>query len=255
MANKNAWHLNMYDTEFAKSSIASKRFVELAKRQVDFLDSVLDLSSSSKILDVPCGTGRHSVLFARRGYDVTGVDISRDCLKIAKSDSAHKNARYVYGNMAQLQKFRGKFDVVLNLFTSFGYFATDKENEAVLKQMTQALKPGGKLVLNLIDRDWLMKIYQPVRWFEENGILTMEASNYDSATKYNESQMVIIDKRKAKPILKHYHYHRVRLYSNAEMLRMLKKAGLRNIKVWGDFDGNRYSKGTSTHPIYVGVRP
>lgn len=254
MDNKNAWHLKMYDTAFAKSSIGSKRFVELAKKQVEFLDSILDLSPHSKILDVPCGTGRHSVLLARRGYDVTGVDISRDCLKIAKSDFAHKNVHYLHGDMSRLQKFHGNFDAVLNLFTSFGYFSTDKENEVVLRQMAQSLRPGGKLVLNLIDRDWLMGIYQPVRWFEEKGVLTMEASNYDPKTTYNESQMVIIDKRKSKPILKHYHYHRVRLYSKPEILHLMRKVGLRDIKVWGDFDGNRYSKGESTHPIYIGVK-
>jgi SAM-dependent methyltransferase len=245
----------MYDTEFARSSIGSKRFTDLAKNQVEFLDAVLGLNPNAKILDVPCGTGRHSVLFARKGYQVTGVDISRDCLRIAKAGSRHKNVRYLHGDMSRLQKFRGSFDAVLNLFTSFGYFATDKENEAVLKQMASTLRPGGKLVLNLIDRDWIMKIYQPARWTEENGVMTLEASKYDPVTKYNESQMVIIDKKKSKPVLKHYHYHRVRLYSNGEILRLMKKVGLRDVKVWGDFDGNKYSKGRSTHPIYIGTKP
>lgn len=253
--SKNAWHQTMYDTNFAIYSIGSKRFTDLAKTQVAFLSKILNLESGAKILDVPCGTGRHSMLFAKLGYRVTGVDISRDCLKIAKRRASHKNAKYLTGDMSRLKNFSGHFDAVLNLFTSFGYFYTDKENEHVLREMCRALKPGGKLVLNLIDRDWILKIYQPARWVEENGIMTLEASKFDPKTKYNESQMVMIDKRGRKPKMLHNHYHRVRLYSKNEVVMLMKKVGLKDITVYGGFNGGKYSKGRSTHPIYVGQRP
>jgi len=253
-SNSNHWHKSMYNEAFAKASIGSKRFVDLASTQVEFLSSVLDLPTGAKILDVPCGVGRHSILFAKKGYRVTGIDISRDCVKIAKRQFAHKNVKYKLGDMSNLSAFKGQYDCILNLFTSFGYFHSDKENENVLRKMYRSLKPGGKAVVNLIDRDWIMKIYQPVRWFEDHGVLTMEASRYDEKTKYNESQMVMIDQRKAKPVLLHHHYHRVRLYSKVEMVSLMKRAGFRNVQIFGDFEGLKYKKGVSTHPIYIGQR-
>ena len=251
-SNPNRWHKSMYNEAFAKASIGSKRFVDLAATQVGFLDSVLNLPERAKILDVPSGVGRHSILFAKKGYQVTGIDISRDCLQIAKRQFAHKNVKYKWGDMSDLSAFKGRYDCVLNLFTSFGYFHTDKENENVLREMYWSLKPGGKAVLNLIDRDWIMKIYQPVRWSEDHSVLTMEASRYDRKTKYNESQMVMIDRRKAKPALLHHHYHRVRLYSKAEKFSLMTRTGFRDVHVFGDFEGSKYKKGTSTHPIYIG---
>lgn len=156
--------------------------------------------------------------------------------------------------MQDLKRFKGRFDLVVNLFTSFGYFFTDKENFKVLKSMSSCLKPGGKVIVNLIDRDWILSIYQPVRWSEINGRMVMKASKYDKKSKYNESQIVMINNNYYPPKLEHYHYHRVRLYSKAEMVGLMKKARLINIKVYGDFDGGPYKKGKSTHPIYVGTK-
>lgn len=244
----------MYNAAFANSTIGSLKFKLLAEKQVKFLDSVLGLKKGVTVLDVPCGTGRHSKIFAQLGYQVTGLDISKACILISKKKSRHQNASYLQSDMSNLSKFKSKYDLVINLFTSFGYFHTDKENENVLKEMVRCLKPNGKLVINTISRDWILKIYQPARWVEDNGKLIIEASKYDPKTKYNESQMIMLDKKSPKPKLEHYHYHRVRLYSKDELVKLMKKAGLKDIKVYGDFDGNKYLKGKSTHPIYMGTK-
>ncbi|MBK8201506.1 MAG: class I SAM-dependent methyltransferase [Bdellovibrionales bacterium] len=228
MNAKNKWHLQMYNAAFANGTIGSLKFKVLAEKQVKFLDSALGLKKGAKVLDVPCGTGRHSKVFARLGYQVTGLDISQACVLISKKNSKHKNAQYLHGNMADLSKFKNQYDLVINLFTSFGYFHSDKENEDVLKEMVRCLKPNGKLVINTISRDWILKIYQPARWVEDNSKLIIEASKYDPKTKYNESQMIMLDKKSSNPKLEHYHYHRVRLYSKDELVKMMIKAGLKD---------------------------
>lgn len=244
----------MYNSVYANSTIGGSFFVKLAKDQVAFLISALDLSKGAKILDVPCGVGRHSKIFARNGFKVVGIDLSKDCISIAKKKFSHKNAVYKIGDMGKLGRFNGQFDAVVNLFTSFGYFHTDQENKKVLEEMVKTLKPHGKIVINLIDRDWILKIYDPARWNENKGILNFEASKYDKRSKYNESQMAMIDLRGKKPRLLHHHYHRVRLYSKNEMLSLMKSVGLKNIKVYGDFKGHKFKRGESTHPIYIGER-
>jgi SAM-dependent methyltransferase len=153
--------------------------------------------------------------------------------------------------MSRLTKFRGKFDVVTNLFTSFGYFSTDQENKKVLTGMVNCLKPGGKLVINTINRDFLMTVYQPARWSNDGRITFIEASRFDPKTKYNEAQMVFIDKRTGRG--KNY-YHRVRLYNRSEMVNLMKECGLKRIRVFGDFNGGKFNRTKSTHPIYVGEK-
>lgn len=247
--NKNSWQKEMYDDVFAKMTIGSDLRKQKALHEAAFLMDVLKLDDGAKILDVPCGTGRHSVEFAKRGYQVTAIDISSACLKIAKRQSAHKNIQYKLGDMAKLQGYRGQFDAVTNLFTSFGYFATDEENKRVLKQMVNCLRPGGKLALNTINRNFLLSIYQPALWSSEDGVVTVQASIYDSKTKYNESYVCIVNDRKKMGSAR---YHRLRLYSPNEMIALMKSCGLTKVETYGDFEGNKLNRKTSTHPIYIG---
>jgi hypothetical protein len=156
--------------------------------------------------------------------------------------------------MLKLSRFKGRFDFVVNLFSSFGYFSTNEENFDVLKSMVNCLVPKGKLVLNMIDSNWLLPIFQPVRWSENEGIFVLEASKYDKETHYNESQLMIVDKNVSPPKLKHHTYHRVRLYSKEEIVGLMKKAGLTDIQIYGNFEGDKYKKGSSSHPIYIGTK-
>ncbi len=165
MKSQNEWHKDMYNKAFAETSIGSQQLIELAKKQVAFLVDITKIKEGTTILDVPCGTDRHSIEFAKRGAKrsakVVTIDISKDCIKIAKNKSRHKNIQYQLGDMQNLSKYKKQFDLVVNLFTSFGYFHTDEENFKVLKSMTNCLVPGGKVVINLIDRDWLLPIFRP----------------------------------------------------------------------------------------------
>lgn len=247
----NAWHKEMYDDVFAKKTIGSKNWAIKSKKEAEFILKILDIPAGSKILDVPCGTGRHSVLFAKQGHRVVGVDISTACISIARRQSRHKNVTYQPCDMSKLQKFDSKFDVVTNLFTSFGYFKDDQENKNVLRGMIRCLKPGGKIVINAINRDFLLPIYRPALWDEADKTVTVQASIYDKKTKYNESYTCIVNNRSGKGTAR---YHRVRLYSSAEIKSLLKECGCKTVRIWGDFDGNPLNRKKSSHPIYLGIK-
>lgn len=119
-------------------------------------------------MDVPCGTGRHAYRLAKKGYNLTGIVISDACLNIAKAQWNHKNIEYCSGNMNDLSAFKG-YDLALKLFSSFGYFATDKQNQQVLKQLHNSLNDNGKLVLSTINRNCLLNVYSPNDWHEHKG--------------------------------------------------------------------------------------
>ncbi len=236
----------MYDADFAESTLNSEPLRIKALHEVDFILSKTHIHSG-KILDVPCGTGRHSHLLAKRGFEVTGVDISEICLKIARDNWGHKNVDYQFGDMNDLKTHHRKYDLVLNLFSSFGYFATDAQNERVLRELKTCLKPDGTLVLNLINRTWLLSIYKENDWLETPDKYILNKRLYDPKTHYNEAWMKVIDKGSRAESTS---YHRMRLYSKAEMVELLKRVGFKKIGVYGDASGARFKEKESSHPFY-----
>jgi len=247
----NSWQKSMYDSFFAQATLDSESLREKAKTEVEFLYKVLELPQGSKILDVACGTGRHSKMLAEAGYEVTGVDISQDCIDLAKKNNSVVGVSFKLGNMENLSTFINRFDCVVNLFSSFGYFSTDAENEAVLIEMINTLKPGGRLILNTINRDWLLSIYKPAFWFKTGSVLNVNAGNYDPETHYNESYMTLKNEETGETTLS---YHRIRLYSAEEMKQLFEKYGLQDIKIYGGFTGEALDGSKSSHPIYIGTK-
>ncbi len=151
MKTNDSWHRNMYDDRFAEKTIDAPHSHDLAAKEVSFLSRVLSLKSGAKILGIPCETGRHAVLFAKSGFTVTGIDINPDCLKRARRDQRKTTVDFRHGDMSYLRQLRGKFDAVVNLFSSFGYFSTDQRNKAVLQELISNLKPGGLIAIHLVN--------------------------------------------------------------------------------------------------------
>lgn len=250
MKHSNKWHTSLYDTLFAKIGLDSKEMHSRAEKEARFVARATRLPTDATILDIPCGTGRHAKALSKLGYAVTGVDINSDCLKLARKNCP-KNVSLKRGDMKKLSWARGKFDAVINMFTSFGYFSTDSENEAVLGQMVNCLKPDGRLVIQTINREFLLTIFDPARWGETQTYYHQEATRYDPKTKYVESQKIIIEKGSGRG---HRYYHRARLYSAPELKALMRKCGLSKIKVYGDADGNKLDRLKSSHPIYIGTK-
>ncbi len=240
----------MYDEAFANATIASRKFARIAELEADFLVTALGLAPGERLLDIPCGTGRHARVFAKHGVRVTGVDLNSGLVRMAKATptKSRGTVRYAVGDMLDLKKYRAKFDVVVNLFTSFGYFSDERKNARVLREMVSALRPGGRLAIHLIDRDWLIPRFKPVSKSSLNGVLTTEARDYDPKTKRIESRTISLDLKSGK---KREYYHQTRLYSKSEMVKLFKAVGLKRIQVFGDTDGSLYKKGESSHPIYI----
>lgn len=128
-----------------------KHDCELVSLQVDFIERILHPGKHVEIIDVACGPGRTCLELARRGYQkVTGVDINSFFLKKARAHAkkSNLNVKFVQEDMRELA-FREYFDIVLSVGSSIGYFDSDDENEAVIKNMVTALKPGGTLLIEI----------------------------------------------------------------------------------------------------------
>ncbi len=142
------WFENWFDSPVYHILYQNRDFDE-ARRFLDQLEHRLEFHPDDEILDVACGKGRFSVYLNQKGYRVTGVDISPNSIREA-SRFSNERLRFLLGDMREL-KVGKHYDVVLNMFTSFGYFASQSENERAICSMASCLKVGGVLVLDFLN--------------------------------------------------------------------------------------------------------
>jgi SAM-dependent methyltransferase len=183
---------------------------------------LLGLPVSSRVLDVPAGQGRHAHLLAEAGYDVDGLDYSRELLAVARKRGTGANLRYTQGDMRKMPaRWGGRFDAVLNLFTSFGFFAHPAEDARVVQEFARVLKPGGVLIWHggnrdgvmarFLERDWWTSektLFAQEREFDPlSGVLTVR-STWRRGTKHGDRE------------------HRIRLYTPTRLSELFADAGL-----------------------------
>lgn len=207
--------------------------------QLDFIEKVLKLKKGQKILDLPCGQGRHLIRLARRGYTATGQDLNGYFLKKAKETAKQEGVKIVLikGDMRSIQA-KVEYDVVLNLFSSFGYFENEQEDQKVLEQVNRALKSGGKLFLDTINREAFFKNFKPKEWLQhKNGSLTLFERTLDYLNGYSHETRTWVEANGSKLS----HTIVLRNYTLCELHKMLQKAGLRIIATYGSYAGDEYN--------------
>ncbi|HXX78690.1 MAG TPA: class I SAM-dependent methyltransferase, partial [Ktedonobacteraceae bacterium] len=135
---------------------------ERTQREVDGIINLLALPQGSRILDLCCGHGRHSIPLAQRGYKVTGQDLSEVFLHEAENEAEAKGAHveWMHSDMRNIP-FANAFDAVINIFTAFGYLETQEEDQQVLRQVSKALKPDGLFLLETLHREALIRHFKP----------------------------------------------------------------------------------------------
>lgn len=176
---------------FYEQSLTDERNEREAKKIVD----ILGLEDKASILDAPCGHGRLSNILAARGHDVTGVDITPLFLDRAKGDATTSGVAVDYrmGDLRQLP-VDGPFDVVICWYTSFGYF-DDAGNQAALSEFARVLRPGGTLLIEVINRDGLVRNFNPapaanvVRRADD---MMIDTSTFDPVTGRLETERTVV---------------------------------------------------------------
>lgn len=209
-----------------------------SSREVAAVIRMLQLEEGQRILDLACGLGRHSVVLAQKGFNVTGYDLSDSFLKKAKetADSLLVGLDLKHGDMREIP-YKEEFDAVINMFTAFGFFDREEEDLKVLKGVYNSLKPGGQFLMDVINREYAVGAPLPRRWTRENSSYLLEERIFD----YFNSRLELTNKLiLADGNVKEANYS-IRLYTLTEMLELFNKAGLVLTDVYGNFDGELYS--------------
>jgi cyclopropane fatty-acyl-phospholipid synthase-like methyltransferase len=210
---------------------------QTAPSEVAGILRMLQIEPPAKILDLCCGFGRHSVVLANKGYDVTGLDLSERFLQKAreKADKSGVNLKLERRDMRDIQHFN-EFDAVINLFTAFGFFNSESEDLKVLKGVAESLKSDGQFLIDTVNRDNIIHSLQPKRWNIDNGTVILEERFFD----FFKSRLEIVHQLINNSGKKRRLESSFRLYTLTEMLDMFDRAGLVLIDVYGDFDGSLY---------------
>ncbi len=203
------------------------------------------------VLDLGCGPGRFAIPLAKRGYAVTGVDRTRFLLEKgrARARAARVSVEWVRSDMRDFVRPEA-FDLVLSLYTSFGYFDDKREDMTVLGNMLESLRPGGRCLIQLGGKEWLARVFAPTtcRTLPDGSKLVLRHEIFDDWTRIR-NEWILIRKGRARS----WRFHHT-IYSGQELRDRMEQAGFEDVKLYGDMDGGEYGR-TSPWLMAVGRKP
>jgi SAM-dependent methyltransferase len=196
---------------------------ERTRTEVDFALAALQVKTGSRILDVPCGIGRHTNEFARRGFQPTGVDFNGAAIAVARNHAVAENlsSDFVVGDMREID-FTEQFDAAICFFGSFGYF-DDEDNLKFASRVARALCPGAGFLIETHVAESLFPIYKERSWLpvkENPPLRVMEERRFDIETGRIHTTWTFVTKEGMSESTSS-----IRIYSYRELCGLLKRAG------------------------------
>ncbi|MEM7437483.1 MAG: methyltransferase domain-containing protein [Myxococcota bacterium] len=221
------WYENFFGQHYLRT-VRTPTPKEVAV-ECDFIERTLRVATGSRVLDVGCGLGMQTVELASRGYHLVGLDISKTMVSRAKDEAEDRGVQidFVQGDMREAA-FDDRFDALLCWGTTFGYF-TERENELVLQQFHQALRPNGALLLEVVNRDFMIGSQPNQVWFEVDGAVCMEETDFD----YERSRLRVKRRVASHDGQERDRLYSIRLYALHEMRSMLERNGFRVDEISG----------------------
>jgi SAM-dependent methyltransferase len=188
------------------------------------------------VLDLPCGPGRHTVCLARAGHRVVAVDRTAAYLDELRA----RNLDRVEVVQADMREFvrPESFDLAINLFTSLGFFKDIEDDRTVLRNLRRSLRPGGHLVVDLMGREVLARIFEPRRFQTlSDGTILLSENRITDSWRWMEATWTFIKDGQVKTT--HWGH---RIYASSDLDRELRDAGFADVQLYGGFDGSDYDE-------------
>jgi SAM-dependent methyltransferase len=225
------WYIELFDNYSRKYDQES--YTSGTAGECDFIEQEIGFDRSVRILDIGCGTGRHSIELARRGYRVTGIDLSKSMLTRAEEKAAAKGLQIDFRLMdARDMDFTEEFELVIMLCEgAFPLMETDEMNFQILQNARKALKKGGKFIFTTLNG--LFPLFHSVKEFcnkisgEENTLY--KESSFDLLTFRDRDVMIVEDDDGNKKEIR----CNERYYVPPEITWLLQSIGFRKIAIYG----------------------
>ena len=232
------WYKNVWTLDIKNGS-----WVEDTENQVDFIIKTLALTGKEKILDLACGFGRHSLSLVKRGYQVVGVDITKEYINDAKTSAEKESlhAEFICSDIRDIS-FENEFDVVLNLADgAVGYLESDEENLKIFDKISSALVSGGKHFMDLCNADHAELCFPRRGWEigEKSLALSLLEWDKDNRKMIYAGWNVPYGLPAEKP--EFIEGDSYRLYSKAEIQEILGNRHMKIIKTFSNYYGKKDS--------------
>jgi len=209
---------------------------EKTPEEVTNIISLLKINPGASVLDLCCGPGRHSLELARRGFSVVGVDRTQAYLEKARKQAKVERlkAKFIQEDMRSFCR-PNTFDVVVNLFSSFGYFEDIKDDKQVITNVYRSLKNKGVFLIETMGKEVLARIFCERDWRRVNDIIVLQERKVCRNWSWIENRWIMIKDGKMEECkISH------RLYSAVELTALLNECGFNAVDVYGDLTGAPY---------------
>ena len=236
----NNWFASWFDTPYYHILYKDRDYEE-AQLFMDNITQYLNLPEDAKILDLACGKGRHSIYLNKLGYNVTGADLSENSIAEA---SKYSNEKLHFTVHDMREPFDEKFDAIVNIFTSFGYFESDDDNLITLKAIHESLSEFGFAVIDF------MNVYKVINDLVPHEVKTVEGIDFH-IKRYVEDNHIIkeIDFEDKG---KQFHYtEKVKALTLEDFEAMMEEAGIYLLDVFGDYKLHKFYKNESDRLIMI----
>lgn len=233
------WFEEWFDTPYYHILYKNHDYKE-AEDFLNLLTDYLKLEKNSKIIDLACGKGRHSVYLNQLGYDVLGLDLSEQSINFDKQFETETLKFQVHDMRNKIES--EPVNAVFNLFTSFGYFETEEEDRSVFRSVSDVLKDDGFFVLDFLNAEYVKKAISPQSSVERENIVF-------NIKKRIEGEYIMKEIDFEADGTKHHFFERVKLTSPEKILKFADEFGFELIKRWGDYHLNDFDEMTSQRCI------
>jgi len=208
------------------------------EKEADFIEKVV--ANKDLVLDLCCGTGRHDVLLAKKGWEIIGADLSKSLLQIAKNKMRKEGVNFsLIRCEMQFLPFRSEvFSAVVNIFTSFGYLPSEEEDLNCLREVARTLKPTGSFLLDVINRDYLLKAFKESDLADFGAFMMEEKRSLDEDKMNITGQWIVTQKDTGEKLTLE---HRLRLYTPENLRQMLTSAGLEQETLYGNYEAENFT--------------
>jgi SAM-dependent methyltransferase len=243
------WFVDLFDEDYLRT--LPFLTPQATQAEAEFVLNAMNLAPGAQVLDLGCGYGRHAMELAARGFHIVGLDLSTPLL-VRGGEEAHRRGltiNFVRGDMRELD-FENQFDGVYCLFSTFGYF-DDETNKKTLQNVARALKPNGKVLVEILNRDYVIADLPTRVWWEGDGCVVLEEVelNYFSSRIQVNRSVVFDDGRQLEQEIS------VRAYSLHEVGKLMHAAGFRVLEVSGGYQmKGRFFGNQSRHIIVLAER-
>jgi 2-polyprenyl-3-methyl-5-hydroxy-6-metoxy-1,4-benzoquinol methylase len=241
------WYKNWFNSE-EYLKVYRHRDQKEASELVKLVINNIDVSNIKTVLDMAAGSGRHAIIFAKEGFDVTAVDLSENLLSIGIKSAENENVNINFIH-SDIRKFNPdiKYNLILNLFTSMGYFEKDEENYFILSKAYQLLENNGYFVLDYFNKNYL-----------ENNLVPSTVDELDGSVitqnRFIEGERIIKEITVDNNGKINKYFESVRMFSKDELINMLQKLGFSIIKTFGDFKGKSFELESSPRIIIIAYK-